>query len=614
MLDVGTFWFIFSGFLLMLMSAMVFRDPKNSRVVLFGVVLSGALVLIFQTVHLFLPKVLSLGILSSNTGNVLGSWNSFGIFAGFVILVALLVIEFFQTTKVEKLILQLLILLGVVLVAAVNFPLIWILLGIFSLIIFVFKILPASKKNEDEEHKIHFPVSSFVIVIISLLFFISGSFVGGIIPSRFGISNTEVSPTLQSTMSVAGGVLKHNPIFGIGPNKFQDAWAMYKPLEINNSINGVSFWNVSFSFGSGLLPTFITTTGYIGILAWLIFFILFLWSGIKTVLLNLKHGTNWETTTFFILSLYLFVACFFYAVGTAIFLLALALAGVFMGLLSHSSPQGEIELHFLSDHRKSFFSILFLLIIIIASIATAFKFIERFVSVSYFRKALAAQTVPSAEDSINKALSLYTNDLYARTYSQIYLVKLNSIINKGSALSDTDKTDLQTSLTQAVNGAQLAISYDSKNYLNFQLLGSVYQTAGALVGKDASSDAYTKSIDAYKGASNLNPNNPELKLDIASASFATGNTKDAEDYANNALSLKPDYIDALIFLSQLAKNKGDNAGALSYGERALAVTPDDKNLIQYVDSLKKGTSSGVVTTPTSLDKIKTPGTTGTKTP
>ena len=48
--------------------------------------------------------------------------------------------------------------------------------------------------------------------------------------------------------------------------------------------------------------------------------------------------------------------------------------------------------------------------------------------------------------------------------------------------------------------------------------------------------------------------------------------------------------DARQTLSQIAKNEGDITQALSYGQRALALSPGNKDLINYVDSLRN--SSG----------------------
>jgi hypothetical protein len=95
-----------------------------------------------------------------------------------------------------------------------------------------------------------------VVVVVSLLFFMSAGFVGSFIPNRLQISNTEISPSFGATMSITKGVLSKHPLFGIGPNRFGEAWSMYK----SESINNTQFWDVSFDSGSGLLPTLTATT------------------------------------------------------------------------------------------------------------------------------------------------------------------------------------------------------------------------------------------------------------------------------------------------------------------------------------------------------------------
>ena len=69
----------------------------------------------------------------------------------------------------------------------------------------------------------------------------------------------------------------------------------------------------------------------------------------------------------------------------------------------------------------------------IVTAAAGFKYIERLASVSYFGNTLsAATTIPVAENSIGKAITLSQNDLYFRTYAQVYLTKINSIVAKGA--------------------------------------------------------------------------------------------------------------------------------------------------------------------------------------
>ncbi len=599
MLDVGTFYFMLAAFLLMLASSIILREMKNAKTVFWGLIISSTILFVFQAVRFFLPNLLSLGVLGDKTDNILGSWNAFGLFAGFSTIMSLFILEFFSVSKVVKWFLGVLIVFSIALAAAVNFPLVWELLGVFALITFVYKISFSFGKGEEEGAKRHFPAFSFAVVMISLLFFMSGQFIGGLLPSSLNLSNIEIRPSFGATMSVTGSTLMKNPIFGAGPNKFSEVWAMYKPQVINTT----QFWDTSFNSGSGLLPTFASTTGSLGILAWLIFFVLFILTGARALFSSVKSNMNWEMVAFFVASLYLFVASFFYSTGSVLFLLAFAFTGIFIGLSSSSHQSGQISFSFLDDPRKSFFSILILVVLMMVSAATGFKYVERLASVSYFGNTLSASTVPAAEDSIIKAISLHQNDLYFRTYAQVYLTKINSIAAKGSSLSDADKADLQSSFDQAVNGAQSAVNYDKTNYLNYNSLGVVYNTVGLLGVKDA----YSKAIDAYKMASTLNPLNPGIKLATARVYFSNGDTKDARDLVKEALGLKPDYIEGLITASQIEKSDGNTSTAVSYAESALSLAPDNKDLINYVNTLKTGGTPSITpstTLPTTKNATK----------
>jgi Tetratricopeptide repeat len=385
-------------------------------------------------------------------------------------------------------------------------------------------------------------------------------------------------------LSVTKSVLKHDPVWGVGPNKFSFAWAKYKSQDINNT----PFWDVVFNSGSGLLPTFASTTGILGILALVFFFVLFIVSGIRSIFASVRGGANWETMAFFVLSFYLFVACFFYSGGAVLFLLALALAGAFIGLSATTHPKGAIVISYLNDHRQSFFSILFIVLFLLATAALAFKYAERLVSVSYFGQAVNASDITVADGAINRALALYQNDLYLRTYAQINLLKLDALVSKGqSSLSDSDKALLQSYLDEAVKGAQAAVAYDDTNYVNYYSLGGVFQRLATYGVKDASA----KAIEAYTAAANLNPNNPGIQLAMSTTALGGKNYDDAKKYANTALTMKADYIDAYIVLSQIAKAEGNNADAIANAEKALALAPTNTDLQKYVDALKNGTKA-----------------------
>ncbi|MBI5139514.1 tetratricopeptide repeat protein [Candidatus Nomurabacteria bacterium] len=578
MLDVGSFWFMFATFLLMFCSAVILKKPGNAKMVFLGVISSSFIVLLFQGLRFFIPEILSFGTLAGKTANLLGSWKSFGILAGFTAIISLFLVEFFFIPKVAKWALGFLIFFSALQIATVNFSFVWVLLGVSSLIIFVYKMSFLGKDRKELSDVSYLPFFSFSLFMIALLFFMSGQHIGSYLPTKLNLQNVEARPDLGATSSIAKAVILKNPTLGLGPNKFADAWAMHKPADINKT----PFWDISFNTGSGLLTTLATTTGALGVLSLLIFFSLFLISGTRSLLSTLESGTNQEMTAFFVASLYLFIASFFYAVGPAIFLLAFAFTGGFIGLSSAGQEGKEIKVYFLSDPRKSFFFMIFLIFIMIASASLSFKYVERFVSVSYFSKAISSTEVVDVENYISRAINLNPNDVYYRTYSQVYLLKLNTLLSKGDSLSDEEKAELQVNFDKAISGATKAVEYNKDNYINFRALGSVYET----IAEFGRPEAYDNALNYYKQSSDLNPLNPGLKLLLARVSFFSKKKEEAKVYVNEALSLKPDYIDAFIMLSQIAKSEGNSSEAISYAEKALSINPKDENLINYVNSLK----------------------------
>jgi len=590
MFDVSSFYFILSAFLLLFISSIIFKDSKKSRIIFFGVVFSSILAIIFQVFHMIFPKILSFGVLNGITDSLVGSFNSFGILAGLVIIISIFIFTFFSFSKMMKYIFAFVILLSIFMMALVNFSFSWVILGVFALFIFVYRISFSRGLNSEGKKKIVFSFIPFLIVIVSLLFFVGGNSIGGFLPNHLGISNVEVSPSFSSTMSVAKSALIKDPIFGSGPNTFSGMWDLYKP----NMINSTNFWDTSFETGLGLLISFMVTTGSLGILSWILFLGLILFIGFKALFsFSRKNSNNIEIILFFFLSLYLFISSFFYSPSPVIILWAFAFLGIFIGLSSKEKEKGEITFEFLNDPRKSFFVIILLIIIILVSITACFKYMERFASIPYFQKTLSSNSIETAESNINRAVSLYSNDLYLRTYTQVYLLKFNSLVAKGSSLTDIEKADIKTSFDQVIKSAELATQYNKTNYLNFKSLGLAYESIASSVGQDA----YDKAIEAYKKASELNPLNPGLKLAVARTYFVSGNVAEAKNYANQSLALKGNYIDALIVISQIFKSEGNTKDALAYGRAALSLAPQDTQLSQYVDSLSivQNSSSSAVT-------------------
>ena len=580
LLDTGSFFFIFAAFLLMFFSSLIFKDKKAIDLISKGLIISFFASVVFQIAHVFLPKILSFGTLLQKTDNLVGTFNSFSIFAGLVIIFSMLVLSFTVTSKANKYILGLAILISVFLIALNNFSFIWLVLGIFSLFIFIYKISFASDVNSvtenlEERNKNKFAVIPFLMVIISVLFLLGVKDIGNLAPSYFGISNMEIRPSLSTTFDVAKGALIKNPILGLGSNTFSSAWDLHRDV----SINDTNFWGPSFEFGSGIFPTYMITGGFIGLLAWAFFLVIITLFILKNLFSKkIKNLPDSRIPLFLIMSLYLFVVAFFYPVSPVLILLAFAFLGIFIGA---SNSGKEINLEFLKNSRKTFIAVVALVIIILATIAAEFKYTERFISISYFQKTVAASSVELAEKNINKAVALYSNDLYLRTYTQVYLLKFKTISTKGASITDSEKLELKDSFDKSIAAGELAVRYNKNNYLNFKSLGIAYETFATYGIQNAGNMA----VEMYKKASELSPQNPGLKLDVARVSFMLGDNENAKKYALESFDLKKDYIDAMITLSQILKAEGDSKGAMMYGQLALSYDPMNTKLAQFVDSI-----------------------------
>jgi tetratricopeptide (TPR) repeat protein len=181
-------------------------------------------------------------------------------------------------------------------------------------------------------------------------------------------------------------------------------------------------------------------------------------------------------------------------------------------------------------------------------------------------------------------LVLNQNDLYWRTFSIIQLTKFGNLLSESQNPSEEVKANIQNAFTNAEQGALAAVNLNKQNTANFQALGLVYETAAPFSGEEM----YKSAQNAYQAASALNPTNPGLKLDLARVALKNKDAKAAKTYADQALALKSDYIDAFLVHSQISLSENNRSQAISYAEQALALAPANTELQKYVTSLRSG--------------------------
>src|SRR3989344_7351960 len=114
-------------------------------------------------------------------------------------------------------------------------------------------------------------------------------------------------------------------IVGSGPNQFVGEWLMSKPSAVNQTI----FWNTDFNYGVGLIPTFIVTTGLLGIIAWLIFLLPILLTGFRAIFIRTSSSFPlYITISSLSVATFLWVLSILYVTNSVTFALAFLFTGL----------------------------------------------------------------------------------------------------------------------------------------------------------------------------------------------------------------------------------------------------------------------------------------------
>lgn len=438
-------------------------------------------------------------------------------------------------------------------------------------------------------------MTPLIVSIISLMFLLPGS-LGGILSSKLGISNIEARPSWSATYDIARDTIKSNPILGVAPGRFSNQWLLLKPVGVNQTL----FWNTDFDFGIGTIPSFVVTTGILGMFAWLVFLILFVYKGGKSLFIKYEEEHSmFVSVSSFMAALYMWIVAMFYVPNIVNFSFAALFTGIFVALLIKEKVVKSVKLSFVKDPRVGFISVLILISLIILSIVTTYLLTQRFMSNYSFNRSLVAFNIEgdidSAERYMLKSVALYEHDIYYRALSEIQITRLGQILSSGNQNEDIVRAQFQAALGNVINSARSAVDFDSTNYANWISLGRVYESVIPLNIEGS----YENAIASYNQALELNPNSPSMYIILARTELAKADTEKAKEFIGQALVLKSDYTEALFLLSQIEARSGNIDEAIAQVEKASFIAPNDigvffqLGLLRYQDKDYAGAVSAL---------------------
>lgn len=584
--EIGTFGSVLTFALIFFLSSTYFQTEDNLQYFFKYLFIGSGILALLQIIYIVISSfsVNSKFFIGISSGNFVGSWNDFVLYFGAIVILAVFTLEFFELVKKYKIFLYSLIAVGLIFLMIVNIPFVWFLVGLFSLIVFVYGISIQSSKTKDVVSNRKLPIPALVVMVFAVLFLVGGNLFGGLISNYINLYNSDIRPSITATTTVAWKAIKHNPFFGTGPNTFNLDWSLWKPSVIKDT----AYWNFDFNQGVGFVPTLLATTGVLGFLSFVVFMFLFVAKGLKSLNSAFKNTTsNYFLIASFILALYGWVALVIYTPGILICVITFMASGVFIGSLVHQKHISVYNLSFLNDPRNSFFSILSIVVLMIVSISGVYMYTQKFISVVYFSKGVSANdsslaSLVKSEGMMLNAVALDKNDLYYRSLSQLYVAELNNVLSDKNLSEDVIKSRAQNVISNIQQSAGMAVSVSPKNYQNWVNLGNVYSSL-VTMGVDK---AYENAVDAYNKALTFAPSNPSIILARAQLEFLKKDNESAKKYIEEALKMKKDYLDAIFTMAQIQTSEGNLPGAIKQAEYASTLYPNDPSVFFQLGVLR----------------------------
>ncbi|MEN9613992.1 MAG: hypothetical protein RLZZ347_299 [Candidatus Parcubacteria bacterium] len=563
--EVGTFGFVLLMVTLTALVSYLFRNASRSFSLLASLLVVTLILGLFHVSRfVFGPGFLSFGFFTDLSYNTFGKWYDLSLLFGFAAVVTTTLIEFFSLTKLSRIFSLVLLTLSLVVLAVVNFFMVWVVVAIFSLglLLYGFFMQPKATAEGATQSGRKLSWVSFVVFVVALFFVLDNVGAFGMLTAKpyaqrlsdkLGISQVEVRPSWTSTMEVISPVLKADPVFGVGPNRFATAWTQYKPA----GINAWPFWNVDFSYAIGFIPTAVVTVGVVGALAWLVFLVFLVLSFVKVLRKPLgdKRGRG-LTLTLLVGTAFFWFFMIAYVSSTLTLVFTFVVTGLYFAALHREGVLKSSPVTVTKHSKLALVSTVGVVVGLIVFATLGYVYTQKTLASYYFRKgatAFGANDPVQGEVNLVKAFRLGQNDLYLRSLSDFYLAQVNVLLTSDvSKMKPEDvRARFETLFRFANTAANQAVAYDPTNYQNYLTRARVYEIVVPL----NIPNAYESAKADYIAAAKLNPQNPLIYLLAGRLEAIKGNIALAKETVQIALTLKPDYADAKTLLDQISAVK-----------------------------------------------------------
>jgi len=561
--NLGSYTAVFTLLMALIITGFgIMSDSKQSIIRLYALFIISAVVLsFFHLTRIFLgTDFLSLGIFDSATASPLGGWNGLALFFGLTIFLILMSISQLPLIFWGRVVMAAILVVALLMLMVINFYPVFVVLAAVSILVLLYSLTKDRwlggqlRLDEDSGNSLWSMLLCVLVTVISLLMLFDGGSIANFINEKTEITFIEVRPSLGATIDIGRNVYDQNLFFGVGPNKFVDAWRTFKDVEINETI----FWANNFDTGYSYLITSAVSGGLLVAVAWIGFIMTLLLSAFKL----LFRADNSDSFWYFIGlssmtgSLYFWGMSLVYVPPPSIMLLAFVCTGVFMVSYMKLVPGKQYSIDIARHRNYGFLLVAIVMILIVGSASSSYILGKRVLASYEFNKAVATvesgDTLEELESEITSAFKEANNDFYMRQLAYYQLAQLQAL-QTVSEPTELEIQAFQTALQKGVSAAQSAVDLDNTDPQNWQVLGQIYGLL-AIVGVDGAKE---RADEALAQARNYDPKNPILPLLEAQLASQTGDLAAARSKAEESIRLRSRFTEAIFFLTQLDVSEGN---------------------------------------------------------
>ena len=597
--EADTVLFILVCSLAFVFASAFFRSVATARFLIFSVAGSAAFAAVFQyLVIVFGQSLLPLQVFFDRSTNLVGKWNDLGLLVGLLLVFCLVWLDF-SGERVRSRRFGLVAAGAValfILLAIVQFPLVWMFLSGFSLLLAAWRFFKTRK----------IAWVSFASAALSTLLIFYGVSVNTALTKVVPVSSLEVRPSAISTLSVFAENLTTTPLralVGTGPQTFGESWSLQKPVSVNES----PFWNLDFVVGYSTALTAVGTVGLFGALAWFVPLALMLVFLVRVLRVKLFSPEAEALLLLLGLSaLYVWLSVVFYIPGQTVLLLVFVLCGAVLGfsfkqekntitslpktksVAAHTQKASASKSSVREGVQKKLIELVLFLqnqsltpvfggLLVLFFVASSFVLVRRVVGESFVNQGALALSQNHNDVGLRFAVRAYgiehTNDALSLMVSA-NTAKISAIISTNTPTPESQAA-LSAAILQGVSsGRQLlrltplgmGMSHEYHSYMTVAKMYEVLASVGA-------PNAYENAKQLYQNALEYNPKNPQIWYLLAQLDEKHGDEKAALAEISQALTVKPNYTEAIMFMVQYYVSKKDAPNALRAAAAAVQSDP-----------------------------------------